>query len=159
MLSNCGVGEDPWESLGLQEIKPVNPKRNQPWTIIGRTDAEAETPVLWSPDAKSLLTGKDPDGGKNRRQEKKEVTEDELFGWYHWLNGYEFVQSLGDAEEQGSLVCCSPWCCKELDMTERLNKKNWIYKRNPVTAGKVSDDTRGWSRKTKKRSTWATEVW
>ena len=71
------------------------------------------------------------------------MTEGKIVGWHHQLNGHEFEQALGDSEEQGSLVCCSPRCCKELDVTERLNKKNWIYKRNPVTAGKVSDDTRG----------------
>ena len=79
MFSNCGVGEDSWESLGLQEIKPVNPKGNQPWILIGRTYAEAEAPIFWSPDAKSLLIRKHPDAGKEWRQEKG-MTEDEVAG-------------------------------------------------------------------------------
>ena len=78
MLSNCGVGEDSWESLGSKEIKQVNPKGNQPWLFIRRSDGEAETPVLWPPDAKSQLTGKDPDAGKAWGQEEKGTTEDEM---------------------------------------------------------------------------------
>ena len=78
ILSNCGAGEDSWESLGLKEIKPVNPKGNQPWIFIGRTDAEVEAPVLWPCDAKSLLTGKNPDAGKDWGQEENGVTEDEM---------------------------------------------------------------------------------
>ena len=88
--------------------KPVHPKGNQPWKFIGRTDAEAEAPVLWLPDGKSWLIGKDPDGGKDWRQEEKRDTEDEIIGWHHWLNGHEFKQTLKDGG-QGSLVCCSPW--------------------------------------------------
>ena len=88
MLLNCGVREDSWESLGLQ-IQLVYPKGNQPWTFIGRTDAEAETPILWSPDAKNWLIGKDPDAGKDWRREEKETTEDEMVGWHHWFNGCE----------------------------------------------------------------------
>ena len=76
--------------LDCKEIQPVNPKGNQSWIFIGRTDAEAETPILWPPDAKSLLTGKDPDAGKDWRQEEKRKTEDEMVGWHHWLNGHEF---------------------------------------------------------------------
>ena len=76
MLLNCGAGEDSWESLGLQDIKPVNSKGNQPWIFIGRTDAEA--PVLWPPDAKSQLITKDLDAGKDRRQEAKGAAEDEM---------------------------------------------------------------------------------
>ena len=79
MPLNCGVGEDSWESFVLQEIKPVNPKGNQSWIFIGRTDAEAETPILWPPDAKSWLIGKDPDAGKDWRQEEKGTT---------WLGGW-----------------------------------------------------------------------
>ena len=104
-----------------KEIKPGNPKGNQSWIFIGRTDAEAETPILWSPDAKNWLVRKDPDTGKDWRQEEKGTTEDEIVGWYHWLDGHEFGQALGTGDEQGSLVCSSPWGCKELDMTERLN--------------------------------------
>ena len=80
MLSNCGVGEDSWESLGQQEIKPVNPKANLSWIFIGRTDAEAKTPILQPPNVKSWLTGKDPDAGKDLRQEEKGMTEDEIVG-------------------------------------------------------------------------------
>ena len=86
------------------KIKPVNPKGNQPWIFTGRTDTEAETPILWPPDVKSWRTGKDPDAGKDRKQEKKGETEDEMVGWHHQLNGHEFEQTLGDGEEQGSLT-------------------------------------------------------
>ena len=79
--------------LDSKEIKPVNPKENQPWIFIGRTDAEAEAPILWPPDAKSWLTEKDPDAGKNWGQEEKAVTEDEMIRWHHWLNGHEFKQT------------------------------------------------------------------
>ena len=100
-----------------KEIKPVNLKGNQPWIFTGRTDAEVEAPVLWPPDAKSRLIGKDPDAGIDWGQEDKGVTEDEIVGWHHWINGHEFEQTLGDSEGQGSLVCCSPWDHKESDMT------------------------------------------
>ena len=94
--------------LDCKEIKPVNPKGNPPWIFIGRTDADAEAPILWPPDAKSQLTGKDPDAGKEWRQEKG-MTENEMIEWHHWLNRHEFEQALGYGEEQGSLVCCSQW--------------------------------------------------
>ena len=110
--------------LDSKEIKPVNPKGNQPWILIGRTDAEVEAPILWPPDAKSLRFGKDPDAGKDWRQEEKRMTEDEMVGWHHWFNGHEFVQTLGDSEGRGNLVCCSPWGCKELDRTDRQNNNN-----------------------------------
>ena len=103
--------------LDCKEIKPVNPKGNQPWIFIGRTDAEAETPVLWPLDEKSWLIGKDPDVGKEWRQEEKGMTEDEMVGWQHWLNGHEFEQTLRDIEGQGNLVCCSPGGHKQTDMT------------------------------------------
>ena len=90
MLLNCGAVEDSWESLGVEEIKPVNPKGNQSWIFIGRTDAEADAPILWPLDAKNWLTGKDSDAGKDWRQEEKGMTEDEMVGWYHQLNGHEF---------------------------------------------------------------------
>ena len=102
-----------------KEIKPVNPKGNQSWIFIGRTDAEA--PVLWPPDGKNWLTGKDSDAGKDWRQEEKGTTEDEMVGWHHRLDGHEFEQALGVGDGQGGLVCCSPWGHKELDMTEQLN--------------------------------------
>ena len=103
------VLEKTFESpLDCKEIKPVNPKRNQPWILIGRIDTEAEAPILWPPDGKSQLIGKDPDVGKDWRQEEKGVTEDEIVGWHHWLNGHESEETLGDSEGQGSLVCCGP---------------------------------------------------
>ena len=113
--------------LDNKEIIPVNPKGNQPWIFIGRTDVEDEMPILWPPDAKSFnlfwLIGKDPDAGKDWRKEKG-VTEDKLVGWHHQLNGHEFEQTLGDDEGQGSLACCSPWCRKESDTTEQFNISN-----------------------------------
>ena len=110
--------ESPMDS---REIKPVNPKRNKPWIFIGMTDVEAEDPMLWPPDAKSWLTGKDPDAGKDWRWEKKGTTEDEMIGWHHWLNGHEFEQAPRVGDGQGDLACCSPWDHKEPDMTEQLN--------------------------------------
>ena len=107
--------------LDWKEIKPVNPEGTQSWIFIRRTDAEA--PVLWPPDVKSWLIGKDPDAGKDWRQEKG-TTEDEMAGWLHRLNGHEFEQALGVGEGQGSLACCSSWGCKESDMTERLSNNN-----------------------------------
>jgi len=89
--------------------------------FIGRTDVEAETPVLWPPDVKNCLTGKDPDAWKDRRQEEKGTTVEEMVGWHHRLNGHEFEQTLGVGDEQGVLTCCSPWGHKESDTTERLN--------------------------------------
>ena len=103
--------------LDSKEIKPVNSKGNQPWVFIGRTDVEAAAPIIWPPDGKSYLIGKDSDWG----QKEKWVTENEIVGWHHWFNGLEFGQTLGDDEGQGGLVCCSPWGCKESDTTEWLN--------------------------------------
>ena len=88
--------------------------------FIERTNAEAKAPILWPLDAESWLIGKDPNAGKDWGQEKK-VTEDEMVGWHYWLHGHEFEQTVGDNERQGSLACCSPCDCKELDMTEQLN--------------------------------------
>ena len=104
-----------------KEITPVNHKGNQSWIFIGRTDAEAETPILWLPDVKNWLTGKD------WRQEEKGKTEDAIVGWHHQLDGHEFEQAPGVGDEQGSLVCCSPWDSKELDMTEQMN---WTEQNN-----------------------------
>ena len=120
MLLNCGIGEDSWEFLGQREIPSVHLKGNQSWIFIGRTDAEADTAILWPPDAKSWLISKDPDVGKDWRQEEKGMTEDEMVGWHHWLNGHEFEQALGVGDGQGVLACCSPWGCKELDIIEQL---------------------------------------
>ena len=102
--------------LDFKEIQPVYPK-NQSWIFIGRT----ETPILWPPDVKSWLIWKDPDAGKDWRWEEKGTTEDEMAGWHHWLYGREFEWTLGVGDGQGHLLCCSPWCCKKSDTTERLN--------------------------------------
>ena len=107
-----------WSPLDCKEIKPVHPKEHEPWIFIGRTDAEAETPILWPLDAKNWLIGKDPDAGNDWRLEEKGPTEDEMVGRHHQLNGHEFEQALGDGEGQGSLACCSPWDGKELDTTD-----------------------------------------
>ena len=107
--------------LDCKEIQPVHPKGNQSWIFIGRTDAEAETLILWTPDVKSLLIEKDPDDGKDWKWEEKGMTEDEMVRWHHWLNGYEFEQALVVGEGQGRLAYCSPWGCKESDRTEQLN--------------------------------------
>ena len=96
-------------------------KRNQSWVFIRRTDAKAETPILWPPDAKSWLTGKDPDAGKDWRRKEKQMTENEMVGSHHWRDGHEFEQALGIGDGQGSLACCSPWGRKESDMAEQLN--------------------------------------
>ena len=101
--------------LDSKEINSVNPKGNQPWIFIGRTDAEA--PMLWPPNLKSWLMGKDPDTGKDWRQKEKRAAEDEMVGWHHQLNGREFEQTPEDSEGQESLLCCSPWGCTELDVT------------------------------------------
>ena len=106
--------------LDCKEIQPVHPKGNQPWIFIRKTDADAETLILGLPDAKNWLIGKYSDAGKDWRWEEKGTIEDEMVGWHHQLNGHEFEQALGVADEQGGLVCCSPWGCKELDMTEQL---------------------------------------
>ena len=139
--------------LDFKEIQPVSLKGNQPCILIVKTDSEAEVPIFWLPDAKSLLTGKDPDAGKSWmqkekskchilmriydakswligkdldvgkdwREEEKGTTEDEMVGWNHWLDGYEFEQALRVIDEQGSLACCIPWGRKESDTTEWLN--------------------------------------
>ena len=107
--------------LDSKEVKPVDPKGNQSWILIGRTNAEAETLILWPRDGKNWLIGKDPEAGKDWRQEEKGTTEDEMVAWHHWFNGHEFEQTLGVGDGQGSLACCSPWGRKESDRTEWLN--------------------------------------
>ena len=107
--------------LNCEEIQPVHPKGNQSWMLIVSSDVEAETPVLWPPTTKSWLILRYPDAGKDWKQEEKVMTEDEMVGWHHWLNGHECEQALGAGDGQGSLACCSPWGHKESDMTERLN--------------------------------------
>ena len=104
--------------LDCKEIQPVRPKGDQSWVFIGRTDAEAETPILWPPDAKSWLIGKDPDAGRDWGQEEEGMTEDEMVGWHHQLSGHGLGCTLGIGDGQGSLACCSPWGHKESDSTE-----------------------------------------
>ena len=120
--------------LDCKEINPVHPKRNQSWIFIARTDAEGESRVLWPPDVKNWLIGKGPDVGKYWRQEEKVMIEDQMVGWYHWLNGHEFELALRDGEGRGNLVCYSPWYHKESDKTKQLNNKKilklvWKHKR------------------------------
>ena len=120
MLLNCGVGEDSWESLGLQG-DPTSPFwRRSVLGVLWQNYAKAETPVLWPPHAKSWLTGKDSDAGRDWVQEEKGTTEDEMAGWHHWLDGHESEWTPG-VDGQGGLVCCDSWGCKESDTTERLN--------------------------------------
>ena len=120
--------------VDCKEIKPVNPKGDQPWIFIERTDAEAEAPILWPPDVKSLLIGKDPHAGKDWRQKDKKVAEHEMVRQHHWLNWHEFEQIPGDSREQRSLVCYSPWGCKELDMTEQMSSQKLIEVEETLTA-------------------------
>ena len=131
MLLNC-VLEKIFESpLDCKVIKPVNPKGNQSWIFNRMTDAKAETPILWPPDVKNWLIGKDPVPGKHWRGGG--APEDEMVGWHHWLNWHKFEQTPGDSERQGSLACCSPWGHKESDMTESLiwtdiwNLEKWSW--------------------------------
>ena len=107
--------------LDCKKIHLVHSKGDQSWVFIGRTDAEAETLILWAPDAKNGLIGKDPDAGKDWRQEEKGTTEDEMAGWHHRLDGHEFEWTLGVSDGQGGLACCDSWGRKELDTTEQLN--------------------------------------
>ena len=113
--------------LDCKEIQPVHSEGDRSWVFIGRTDAKAETPVLWPPHAKSWLIGKDSDAGKDLGQEEKGTTEDEMAGWHHQLYGCEFEWTPGVGDRQGGLACCDSWGCKELDTTERLNWTT-IYK-------------------------------
>ena len=107
--------------LDCREIQSVHPKGNQSWIFIGRTDVEAETPILWLPDAKNQLIWKDPDARKDWRQKEKGTTEDEMVGWHHQLNGHECEKTPGVGDGQWGLACCSPWSCKGSDMSEWLN--------------------------------------
>ena len=145
MLFNCGIGDDSFFfsifsffsfhfltlqyciGLDCKEIQSVHSEGEQSWVFIGRTDAEAETPILWPPDAKSWLTGKDPDAGRDWGQEKKGTTEAEMAGWHHRPNGHEFKWTPGVGDGQGGLVCCNSWGCKESDTTEWLNwTETWL---------------------------------
>ena len=128
MLLNCGVGEDSWESpLDCKEIQSVHPKGNQSWVFFGRTDAEAETPILWPPDVKywNWLIGKEPDAGKVWRQEEKGTTESEMVGWHHRLSGHGFEWTLGVGDGPGGLACCSLWGRKESDTLSDWTELNW----------------------------------
>ena len=113
--------------LDCKEIQPVHLKGDQSWVFTGSTEAEAETPILWLPHVKSWLIGKDPDAGRDWGQEEKEMTENEMAGWHHWLNGHEFEWTLRIGDGQGGLACCDSWGHKESDTTERLNwtELNW----------------------------------
>ena len=124
MLLNYGVGEDSWEPLDSKEIQPVHPKGDQSWIFIERTDAEAETPILWPPDAKNWLTGKDSDAEKDLRREAKGTTEDEMVGWHHRLHGHESEQAPGVGDGQGSLAA-AVYGVAESDMTENWTELNW----------------------------------
>ena len=115
--------------LDCKEIQTVHPKGDQSWVFIGRNDVEAETPILWPPDVKNWLIWKDPDAGKDWRWGEKGMTEDEMVGCHHQLNGHEFEWWTGVGDGQGGLACYSPWGCKELDTTEQLN---WTELENPV---------------------------
>ena len=109
--------------LDCKETKPVNPKGNQPWIFMGWTADETEAPILWPPDVKSWLIGKDPDAGKDWRQEQKGMAEDEMVGWHHWLHGHEFEQAPGVGYGHRSLVCCSPWGSQRV-------RHNWVTELN-----------------------------
>ena len=114
--------------LDCKEIQPLHPKGDQSWVFIGRTDVEAETPILWPPDAKSWLIGKDPDAGKDWWREEKRTTEDQMVGWHHWLNGHELGWTPGVGDGQGGLECCSPWGHKKSHVAEWLNwTEEWIF--------------------------------
>ena len=110
--------------LNNTEIKPVNPKENQPWIFIGRTDAEVEAPILWPPDAKGWIIGKCINAGKDWGQEEKGRAGDQMVGWHHWPNGHKFEETPEESEGQGSLACCSSWDHKELG-TQMKDKRNW----------------------------------
>ena len=112
--------------LDCKKIQPVHPKGDQSWIIIGRTDVEAETPILWPPDVKRWLIGKDPDAGKDWGQEEKGMTEDEMFVWHYWLNGHGFGWTPGVGDGQGGLACCDSWGRKESDTTEGLNWTEYL---------------------------------
>ena len=113
--------------LAFKEIQPVHSKGDQFWVFIGRTDAKAETPVLWPPHVKSWLFGEDSDAGRDWGQEEKGTTEDGMAGWHRWLNGRDSGWTPGDGDGQGGLACCDSWGRKESDMTERLNWTELIF--------------------------------
>ena len=122
--------------LDWKEIQPVHSKGDQFWVFFGRSDAKAETPILWPPHGKSWLIGKDSDAGRDWGQEEKGTTEDEMAGWHHLLNGRESEWTLGVGDGQGGLVCCNSWGCKESDTTEQLN---WTDVRFETSFGSKSN--------------------
>ena len=125
VLLNCGVGEDSWESLGLQG-DPTSPfSRRSALGVHWKDYAKAETPVLWPPHAKSWLVGKDSDAGRDWGQEEKGTTEDEMAGWHHWLDWRESEWTPRVGDGQGGLVCCDLWARKESDTTGQLNWTDW----------------------------------
>ena len=133
--------------LDSKEIKSVNPRGNQSWIFIGRTDVEAEAPILWPPDVKKWLIGKDPDGRKDWRREEKGMTEDEMVGWHHQLNGHEFEQAPGVGDGQGGPACCNPWGHKVRHYWEtELSVKDYCvpefnsrcFKKNPTQGSSLS---------------------
>ena len=126
--------------LDCKEIQPVHPKGDQSWMFIGRTDAEAETPILWPPDEKSWLIGKDPDAGRDWRQEEKGTTEDEMAGWHHRLDGHGFGWTPGVGDGQGGLACCGSWGRRDSDTTE-LNCTALQHARLPGPRGRTSLST------------------
>ena len=130
MLLNCGVERTLESPLDCKEIQPVHHKGDQSWVYIERTDVEAETPILWPPDVKSWRIWKDPDAGRDWGQEEKRMTEDEMVGWHHRLDGHGFgwTPEVGDGQE--GLACCGSWGLKELNMTEWLN---WTELKNYIT--------------------------
>ena len=127
MLLNCGLEKTLENPLDSKEIQPVHPKEYQSWVFIGRTDAEAKTPILWPPHEKTWLIEKDPDAGKDWGQEEKGTAEDEIAGWHHWLNASESGWTLGVGDGQGGLACCNSWGLKESDTTEWLNWTDTLY--------------------------------
>ena len=132
MLLNYGAGEDSSEFLDNKELKPVNPKWNQPWIFIGRTDVKAEATILWPPDAKSRLIGKHPDAGKDWRQKEKMTAEYEMVRQHHWLNGHELGEISGDGKGQGGLVCCSPWGAKS---------QTWLFDWTTITINLIEENS------------------
>ena len=127
MLKETNFQIKPENFKVLETSQPVHSKGDQPWVFFGRTDAKAETPILWPPHAKSWLIGKDPDAGRDWVQEEKGMTEDEMAGWHHQLDGCESEWTPGVGDGQGGLACCNSWGRKESDMTEQLNWTDWDF--------------------------------
>ena len=151
---NCGVEKTLESPLACKKLQPVHPKGNQSWVFIGMTDAEAETPILWPPHAKSWLIGKDPDAGKDWGQEEKWTAEDEMAGWHRQLNGHGFEWPWGVGDGRGGLACCDSWGRKESDTTERLKWTELIGNHTHLSSfcWKVIDKTaeklpKGWRHK------------